>query len=157
VCVFAVNWYVVGKVISGALTLLFAGTVAYVAWQQWKINERLATVSSRQYRLALFDRRLAIYNAVFARLVEIINGVNQPLLFQANVKFIRETRDHEFLFRPEVGQFIDSIWKRANELMTLQTVSGAPARQAEIIEWFDVQRAEARKVFFKYINLTDAI
>ena len=58
-----INWDLVGKAISGALTLLFAGVVAYVAMQQWKLNERLERVSkeqlkvnSRQYRLALFEK-----------------------------------------------------------------------------------------------------
>jgi len=31
-------------------------------------------------------------------------------------QFIQDTRDHEFLFGPEVGKFIDAVYKKATEL-----------------------------------------
>lgn len=74
-----------------------------------------------------------------------------------NIRFIRETRDHEFLFGPEVGAFINSLWKRGNDLMTLKAINSAAQRQTEVIEWFDKQRSEARSIFFDCINLTDKV
>jgi hypothetical protein len=156
-------WDTIGQVLSGGLTLFFAGVVAFVAVQQWKINKRLAEIAQeqlklngRQYRLALFEKRLAIYNAVLARLVEVVNDMDSP--FQKNVKFIQETKDNEFLFGPEVVEFINNIWKRGNDLMAVNAMTLSRAeRQTEIIDWFDKQRIEARKVFFKYINLTEAV
>jgi LPS O-antigen subunit length determinant protein (WzzB/FepE family) len=157
-----IDWDLVGKAISAALTLLFAGVVAYVAVQQWKLNERLEKVSqeqlkvnSRQYRLSLYEKRLAIYNATFARLAEVLDNTNSS--FQDNVKFIRATRDNEFLFGQEVADFINNIWTKGNELWAHQQVGGTAQRQAEIIAWFDAQRAEARNVFKKYIDFTEAI
>ena len=99
-------------------------------------------------------KRLAIYNATFARLVEVMN-TETP--FQENVKFIQTTRDNEFLFGPEVEVFINNIWKKGNELWAHKQVPGTAMQQAKIIEWFDAQRQEARNVFKKYIDFTEAI
>ena len=142
------GWDTIGKISAGLLTPLIAGVVAYVAVQQYKINRR-------QYRLALIEKRLVIYNAVLSRIVEVVNDMDSPL--DKNIRFIRETRDHEFLFGPEVAAFINDIWKRGNDLMTLKLTSSPGQRQIDIINWFDQQRAEARSIFFDYINLTDKV
>jgi hypothetical protein len=143
-----IPWDTIGKISADLLTPLIAVVVAYVAVQQYKINRR-------QYRLALIEKRLVIYNAVLGRIVEVINDMDSTI--GKNIQFIRETRDHEFLFGPEVGVFINSLWKRGNDLMTLKAINSASQRQTEVIEWFDKQRAEARAIFFDYIDLTDKV
>lgn len=69
-------------------------------------------------------------------------------------KFIQDTRDHEFLFGPEVGKFIDDVFKKATALHAQVTVGGAGAavRQTEIMMWFSEQMREARKIFLKYLD-----
>ena len=59
---------------------------------------------------------MAIYSAVTARCAEVVEAMASDL--PGNIKFLRETRDHEFLFGPEVGVFINDIWKQGNNLTT---------------------------------------
>jgi hypothetical protein len=144
----ALSWTTVGHVISGLLPLVIAGVVAYIAWAQYQINRR-------QYRLALFEKRMAIYSAVTARCAEVVQSVSSDL--PGNIKFLRETRDHEFLFGPEVGVFINEIWKQGNNLTVFMALRPRqPDKETEIINWFNTQLSEARKYFAKYMNFTDA-
>ena len=137
----------IGNVLTGMLTPLIAAVVAYIAWEQYQINRR-------QYRLALFEKRLVIYNAVMLRLAEVVQLYASPL--QDNIRFVRETRDHEFLFGPEVKLFIDQIYKHGNNLMTLQAVQPRkPQDEADEVNWFNVHLTEARTLFFKYIDFTE--
>lgn len=143
-----VPWGTIGKVLTALLPLVIAGVVAYIAWAQYQINRR-------QYRLALFEKRMAIYSAVTARCAEVVQTAASDL--PGNIKFLRETRDHEFLFGPEVGVFINDIWKRGNNLTTYMALRPRqPDKETEIINWFNTQLSEARKYFAKYMNFTDA-
>jgi|HubBroStandDraft_4_1064222.scaffolds.fasta_scaffold287100_2 hypothetical protein len=143
-----ITWEAIGKFISAALPIGIAIAVAYIAWAQYEINRR-------QYRLALFEKRMAIYNSVTARCAAVVQTMKSDL--QENIKFIRETRDHEFLFGPEVKTFIDEIWKQGNNLDMYQALRPArPDKETEIMNWFNVQLSEARKIFLKYMNFTDA-
>jgi hypothetical protein len=142
-----IPWGTIGKVITGSLPLVIAAVVAYIAWAQYQINRR-------QYRLALFEKRLAIYNSVTARCADVVNTMSSD--FPSNVKFIRDTRDHEFLFGPEVGALIDQMWKQGNNLHTFRSLRPSRTdKEAETVEWFDKQISEARKIFSKYMNFTD--
>lgn len=144
----AFPWGTFGKVIAGALPIGIAIAVAYIAWAQYQVNRR-------QYRLALFERRMAIYTAVTARCAAVVSANASDL--DGNIKFLRETRDHEFLFGQEVVAFITEIWKQGNNLSTYMALRPRqPAKEAEIVNWFNTQLSEARKHFAKYIDFTDA-
>jgi hypothetical protein len=143
----AVPWGTIGRFFAGLLPLVIGGVVTYIAWAQYQINRR-------QYRLALFERRIAIYNALTARCAAVVEAMSSDL--QGNIKFIRATRDHEFLFGPEVGTFVNEIWKQGNRLMTLQAVEPRrPDQESVIVDWFSIQISEARKIFSKYMDFTD--
>jgi len=68
-------------------------------------------------------------------------------------QFIKETRDREFLFGPEVGNFIDEVYLKATALHThiLAGLNDA-AQQTEIMTWFIGRMAEARKIFLPYLD-----
>jgi hypothetical protein len=143
-----IPWGTIGKVLAALLPLVIAGVVAYIAWAQYQINRR-------QYRLALFEKRMAIYKAVTERCADVVGAMASDL--PGNIKFLRETRDHEFLFGPEVGVFINEIWKQGNNLSVFMALRPRqPAKETEIINWFNTQLSEARKYFSKYMNFTDA-
>lgn len=141
------SWGAIGRFIAGLLPLIIAAAVAYIAWAQYQINRR-------QYRLALFEKRIAIFKSVTARCADVVSATASDL--QDNVKFMRETRDHEFLFGPEVGVLIEQMWKQGNALNTLQALQPRqPAREADIVAWFSAQISEARQIFSKYMDFTD--
>ena len=76
---------------------------------------------------------------------------------QANVtipectQFLQNTRDHEFLFGQEVGEFINQVYKKGVELHTYVATNNHQ-KAAQVAEWFSGQITEARKVFGKYLD-----
>jgi hypothetical protein len=141
------NLQTVMNVSSALLTPLIAAIVAFVAVQQYKLNRR-------QYRLALFEKRYAIYNTVVQRCAEVVNKMASPL--EDNQRFLRETRDNDFLFGPEIHNLIDQIWKQGNNLMTFQAIRPAqPLKETEIMDWFLKKLSDTPKIFFKYIDFTE--
>jgi hypothetical protein len=70
------------------------------------------------------------------------------------LKLLRDTRDHELLFGPEVGAFIDEIYKRALALEAQNAMGHHDVeKRIETMNWFADQMREARKVFLKYLDL----
>lgn len=142
----AVNWSELFKISSGLLTPLIAAIAAHIAYQQWKTNDL-------QRRLALFEKRLAVFDATMNMLASVLREANAEL--EHCFRFLKETRDHEFLFGPEVGAFIDEVYRRAVELHThLVTTPQGGERLTEILDWFSGRMGEARQVFKKYMDFT---
>jgi hypothetical protein len=121
-----------------------------------------------QYRLArqrwvldLFDKRYP----VFLRTVEYLTAATGSLTHECLFQFVRETKDNEFLFKGEVHDFLDLIYRKGVELMTTQTLlSGPPPpndqeleklaqKEADLKLWFGEQFETARRVFRPYLNL----
>src|SRR6266849_9511156 len=138
-------WAVVARVLSASLPVVISGIVTYIAWQQFTVNRR-------QHRLALFEKRMVVFNSTMKMIASVLQSAN-PSLSQC-FQFIQDTRDHEFLFGPEVGDFINEVYKKAVELHTHIAVggAGAPAQQTQLMTWFGEQMKEARKVFLKYLD-----
>jgi len=87
--------------------------VAFIAWQQWQ-------VASSKLRLDLFDRRYKVYDATrkfLACIVRDASFTDAQLL-----EFYGGTSDAEFLFGPEVVDYIAVIRKRALGMRTHQKV-----------------------------------
>ena len=118
--------------------------VTYIAVAQYFINRR-------QYRLALFERRMVVYNSTMNMIASVLQST-RPTTEQA-IQFLRETKDHEFLFGPEVGSLIDAVYKKTIELEAHNAVGyEAVARRTEVLKWFPGQMGEAPKVFLRYLN-----
>jgi len=129
---------------SAILTPLIALIALYIASQQFAINRR-------QHRLALFEKRMAVFNSTMNMIASVVQTAN-PTLPEC-FKFIQDTRDHEFLFGSEVGAFINEVYKKATALHAhIQVGPGGAAQQTEIMTWFIGQMGEARKVFLRYID-----
>jgi hypothetical protein len=138
-----VDWERLVRVLSALLTPLIAVVATYIAWEQHQTNRR-------QYRLALFEKRMAVFNSIMNLIVAVLQGASVELnqLFT----FIRETRDHELLFGPEIGEFINEVYRNGVELHTRDDVGGQEARRTELLTWFSGQSTEARAKFLKYLD-----
>jgi len=144
------NWPVLFnglKALSGLLTPVIAAIAAYIAYQQHLINRR-------QYRLALFERRLAVFNSTMKMIASVVQTARADL--DQCFSFIKETRERDFLFGPEVGKFIDEVYSKAIELHAhLATFQpGGGAQLTEILNWFVGRHREAVKVFNRYMDFT---
>jgi hypothetical protein len=135
------------KTLSALLVPTIALLGTYIAWQQYVTNRR-------QYRLALFEKRLAVFDATARFLSGIVQTANVQL--DDAIKFLQETREHEFLFGPEVAACIDAIYTKAVELHTRRAAvgpgTGAPV--AELVKWFSGQIGNVRKKCKPHMDFT---
>ncbi len=129
---------------SASLPVVILGIATYIAWQQFVVNRR-------QHRLALFEKRLAVFNSTMKLIASVVRQGNATL--DDCFELIRDTWEHEFLFGPEVGDFINEVYKKSVELHTQNGEGSAGAvRRREILEWFFGRSDEARKIFLKYMD-----
>src|SRR5258708_39971447 len=103
----SVTWSGIGHVLAASLPVVISVVVTYIARQQYEVNRR-------QHRLALFEKRLAVFNTTMKMIAAVMESAN-PKLLDCFV-FLADTRDHEFLFGPEVGKFINTVYKKATAL-----------------------------------------
>src|SRR5436309_4314510 len=121
-------WTVIGRVLTASLPVVIAGIATYIAWQQFAVNRR-------QHRLALFEKRLVAFNSTMKMISSVIQAANADL--NQCFEFIKETRDHEFLFGPEVGAFIDEVYHKAVALHAQAQMGPGGAEQfRQTLEWF---------------------
>jgi hypothetical protein len=139
-----ISWFIVGGALSASVSAITALTVAYIAVAQYFINRR-------QYRLALFERRMVVFNSIMNMIASVVQSTRPS--FEQIFQYIRETRDHEFLFGQDVGTFIDKVYKKAVELNAHNEMgSQAATQKAQVLNWFIEQVGEARKVFLRYLD-----
>ena len=95
---------------------------------------------------------MKVFNSTMTVLASVMQTAN-PTLNQ-RFQFIQDTREHEFLFGPEIGKFIDKIYKKSTALHAHIAVGGvgAATQQAQIMTWFHEQMGEARKVFRRCLD-----
>jgi hypothetical protein len=128
------------------LTPLIALIALYIAWQQFEINRR-------QHRLALFEKRLAVFNSTMQMISAVVQTAN-PTLAQC-FQFIQDTRDHEFLFGTEVKKFVDEVYSKAVTLNSQIALGPNTAvQQTQVMGWFVNQMTEARRIFLPYMDFT---
>jgi hypothetical protein len=141
-----VTWSGIGHFLSAALTPVIGLIAVYIARQQYLINRR-------QHRLALFEKRLAVFNSTMRMIGAVLENADATL--QQCMKFIQETRDHDFLFGPEVGEYINKVYKKGTELHAHTTMGASrAAQQTEVVDWFLQQTKEARKIFLPYLDFS---
>ena len=95
------------SILQGLLTPLIAVIATYIAWQQWKGNQL-------KLKMERYERRLRIYQEVVKMLKECANGELRQ--FAVIVDFGASTAEADFLFGPEIRQYIDEISTRAATL-----------------------------------------
>jgi hypothetical protein len=143
----SVTWAGIGHLLSALLTPLIAAIAVSIAWQQYVVNHR-------QHRLALFEKRMAVFNSTMKMIGSVMQTANADL--SQCFQFIKDTRDHEFLFGPEVGKFINEVYQKAVALHAhTQMRSSDAAQLTEILNWFFEQSGEARKIFLRYMDFRD--
>src|ERR1700738_840241 len=95
------------SILQGLLTPLIAIITAYIAWQQWKGNKLKLKVDR-------YERRLGVYQEVVKMLRKCANGELRE--FAVIIDFGASTAEGDFLFGPEIRQYIDEISSRAAKL-----------------------------------------
>jgi hypothetical protein len=95
------------SVLNALLTPLIAVITTYIAWQQWKGNQL-------KLKMEGYERRLRVYQEVVQMLRTCTNGELRE--FSAILAFGAATAEGDFLFGPEIRQYLDEISTRAAKL-----------------------------------------
>jgi hypothetical protein len=90
-----IDWEKLVRVLAALLTPVIAIVTTHIAYQQYQTNRG-------QHGLDLFEKRLAVFNSTMTLISSIAQRGRVENLDQL-FNMIRETRDHEFLFGPEIG------------------------------------------------------
>lgn len=95
------------EIFRGLLTPTIAIIATYIAYQQWKTNQQ-------KLKLERYDRRLRVYEEV-RKILSIIfrdaKATTEDLL-----KFRTSVSEADFLFGPEISEYIDEIYNRGLDL-----------------------------------------
>lgn len=92
---------------SAMLTPMLGLLMAYIAWQQWRTN-------NLKVKHDLYERRLAIYNAVNEFLAAVL--ANADSTEEERRTFLQKTRESCFLFSADVSEYLTNLYKKAVEL-----------------------------------------
>jgi hypothetical protein len=95
------------QVFQGLLTPVIAFIAVYIAWQQWKANER-------RLMLDLYDRRFRVYQRVVDFLL-LVQREFRPEVQDVS-RYYAETSEATFLFGPEIPAYIREVAKHALDL-----------------------------------------
>jgi len=149
-------------VFNALLTPLIAIIATYIAWQQWQANKL-------KLKMERYERRLRVYQEVIKMLKQCADG--EIRVFSAIVDFGAATAEADFLFGPEIRQYLDEISTRASKLRSANvrfkdfTQPVPPGYDHEEIvneigtqtAWFVeqlVEKSVAKNKFGKYLNIS---
>jgi hypothetical protein len=143
------DWEKLVRVFSALLTPAIALLVAYIAWQQQK-------TSKNQFRLALFERRLKVFNSTGELIATVLRRgkvANDEL-----VNFLYDTRENEFLFGPDIAAYLHELYGKASDVYSLEgaTDEESKKQRIEALKWFSGQGDEAKKRFGIYMAFKKA-
>lgn len=97
------------EISKGLLTPVIAIVATYVAWQQWQTNRQ-------KLILDRYDRRLRVYEEVRKILSIIFRDAKAS--YEDLLKFRTAVSEADFLFGPEIPEYIDEIYKRGLQLQS---------------------------------------
>jgi hypothetical protein len=150
------GWEEVVKILSALVTVFSAlltpiiGAIAVnIAYQQHVTNRR-------QLRLSLFERRLKVFDSS-SELIGTVLGrgkVGNDDLF----KFLRETRENEFLFGPDIAAYLHELYGKASDVYALEGATDEEPKKQRVatLLWFSGQGDKVKKKFGKYMAFPDA-
>jgi hypothetical protein len=141
----SIDWDKLVRVLSALLTPTIGVITTYIAYHQYATNKR-------QARLALFDKRLPVFNSVMKLLAEILRDtqVDKEQLYS----FLSDTRDGEFLFGPEIAVYTDEIYKKGGEVRA-RHAAGDYKHDPELFMWFEEQMKSAKDKFRPYLQFPE--
>lgn len=145
------SWFQSAQLWQGLLTAVIGVTALLIHRQQ-------AVTNRRQYRLALFERRMRIFDSAMRLIAVILRDANveQRRVFQ----FLQETREVELLFGSDIKAYLDQLYHQALELHVRDLGASRGNQEdinkrTELINWFHGQNGVATKNFLKYIDFRE--
>lgn len=127
-----------------------------------KLQADVVKLQKQGEQRGLYDRRVKVYDSLMGFLSEFAREMK--IDFPPIMQLYRDTREAEFLFGPEIPEFIDHVAKRAGEHRVLQTENvyeaGDQQKINEIQEvegWLAITASkEAKDKFGRYLRLAES-
>lgn len=157
-------------VINSLIAVLIAGFGTVISLQQYRLNKKMATLSSQKVKWDLFEKRYKIYHLTKEILFEISQNNKIDLSKLRDFNF--SIRERVFLFEDDINEYIKTIRENGIEINhTSEKLSGLiefPAgtkewkeisdRNWELIRWFSAEYQEnVENRFMKYLNFQGLI
>jgi hypothetical protein len=153
------------EILNGLMTLFIAGFVAYIAYQQYLLNKKLADLDLQKIKFELYEKRYRIFSETKKILHKIVQDSKIDLIELRDFRFV--TNDRLFLFDDDIIGFIDQIRSNAIELNHLtedvKDLSRFPVgsydreqkvnRDSELTHWFSNEYENVESRFLKYLDL----
>ncbi len=148
-------------IVSAIAQIGIAASVAYVAWQNYKINRSGYYLNKDQLRLSLFDRRYKVFDAFRTLLVDF--SITAKVDLTKFSKFTFDTLDTEFLFGKEVVAYRQKIIDNLLRLRLIHNkLEKGPSNDEErerlakemetLEEWLANQDESVEALFRKYLR-----
>jgi hypothetical protein len=145
------------QIFQGLLTPVIGAVAVYIAWQQWQTNKQKSVLDR-------YDRRVYRYVVGFLTLVLRDFKVEAKDI----VQFRSQTAEADFLFGPEILDYLDEVVKQALSLRlaTLEYRDYTQIRppgydQKKVVAamherevWFSEQHHIAKRKFKKYLDVS---
>lgn len=154
-CSTTVTWDEVATFLQALLTPAIGVATVAIGVIALRIHRQQAITNRLQFRLALFERRMKVFDATMDLIAAVLRDarVDLPRAFQ----FLRETREHELLFGPDVKEFIEELYHKAVDLHTIDATANPDdiPKTTEILNWFAGRSDAARRTFLRYIDFRE--
>jgi uncharacterized ubiquitin-like protein YukD len=145
--------------LKGLLTPAIAIGTTYIAWQQWKTNQR-------KLILDRYDRRLKVFEETRSLIAQVIQRAT--VSYDELGKFYFNVSEAEFLFGDDISIYIDEIYQRGIHLAYCteqyrdfnQEVLPGYDHEAivkgkhEELSWFVEQTRVLKAKFRKYLDIS---
>ena len=140
------------------LTAIIAGAAAWLTYLQHRTN-------ALRLKHELFERRYKVYDSFrsFISNARLEGKTSQA----ACLSFLIEANQAEFLFGPEIPEYLNSVYKKGLDLLSSDRRLGSEGQflvgdernrvaheNAEQVKWLGDQLEVAPERFRKYLNLT---
>jgi hypothetical protein len=149
----------IAEVSRALLTPTIAIIATYIAWQQWQTNRQ-------KLNLERYDRRLHVYEEVIKILSIIMRDADAS--YEDLLKFRTSVSEADFLFGPEISEYLDEIFKRGLKLRywnneyrdcTQEIPEGYDHEKVvngshEELIWLSEQFDPAKEKFRKYLDIS---
>lgn len=128
--------------VSVLVTVLLAAGGWYLGWVMGK----------KQQRIALLPTRMEIHDATRRFLSRVLEAAIVERTWLLDL--MRETRHADYLFGGEVRHHIDGLYKKGLDWVLLNDTHRL-AEAAEMMEWFVKQVDETKRIFGKYLKVSE--
>jgi len=144
----------ISKVSSALLTPVLAVVGTFVVVNQYRLQRW-------RWKLDLYDKRYPVFISTMEYISSIVqnHNVTNDLLF----KFLRDSKDKEFLFGEDIKKHLENLYKKGLDLQLVEIElkpepvgdkrSQMVKQSSEIAKWFSNQFEVTKRLFGEYLAI----